>query len=126
MVFDSPPLSLHGLNCIVSALISRKRCVSPVVISVILDVLSRSLRRTPGPTSSLERSEYARRDRDLLWYFLRGDIWQLPRARLNKFAVSFGRFPVVGILGVFLKEWIPLIDDYYYCACKSLLADERK
>jgi len=24
----------------------------------------------------LERSEYARRDKDMLWYLLRGSVWQ--------------------------------------------------
>jgi peroxin-16 len=43
---------------------------------VALEILSRNLRRTPSPSSSLERSEYARRDRDILWYLLRGSIWQ--------------------------------------------------
>lgn len=36
--------------------------------------MSRNLRRVPPV--GLERSEYARRDRDIAWYLLRGAIWK--------------------------------------------------
>jgi hypothetical protein len=41
-----------------------------------MELVSRNLRRTPPPSAGLERSEYARRDRDMLWYLLRGSIWE--------------------------------------------------
>jgi hypothetical protein len=40
-----------------------------------MEVLARRLRRAPSASSVLEREEYARRDRDLVWYLLRGPIW---------------------------------------------------
>jgi hypothetical protein len=40
-----------------------------------MEVLARRLRRAPSASSVLEREEYARRDRDLVWYLLRGSIW---------------------------------------------------
>lgn len=40
-----------------------------------LELLSRNLRRVPSPSSTVERDEYARRDRDLVWYLLRGSVW---------------------------------------------------
>jgi hypothetical protein len=52
-----------------------------------MEVLARRLRRAPSASSVLEREEYARRDRDLVWYLLRGPIWTeytrsvYPRAR---------------------------------------------
>lgn len=46
------------------------------MVSLTLELLSRNLRRTPSNSSALERQEYARRDRDLLWYLLRGSIWE--------------------------------------------------
>jgi hypothetical protein len=46
------------------------------MISLALELISRHLRRVPSNSSALERAEYAARDRDLLWYFLRGSIWK--------------------------------------------------
>jgi hypothetical protein len=43
---------------------------------LVMELLSRSLRRSPSTNANLERSEYARRDRDMLWYLFRGAIWQ--------------------------------------------------
>ena len=40
-----------------------------------LELLSRNLRRVPSTSSAVERDEYARRDRDLVWYLLRGSVW---------------------------------------------------
>lgn len=41
-----------------------------------MELVSRNLRRTPSPSANLERDEYARRDRDILWYLLRGSVWE--------------------------------------------------
>ena len=48
----------------------------PLIVSLALELASRNLRRTPSNSSALERQEYARRDRDLLWYLFRGSIWE--------------------------------------------------
>ncbi|KAG8921016.1 Peroxisomal membrane protein pex16 [Tulasnella sp. 408] len=53
-----------------------KKTSSPLVVSLFLELVAHYLRRTPPPSFTLERSEYARRDRDLLWYFLRGVVWK--------------------------------------------------
>jgi len=42
-----------------------------------MEFVSRNVRRTPSPSAALERSEYARRDKDMVWYLLRGSIWEL-------------------------------------------------
>lgn len=44
--------------------------------ALVMEFLSRSLRRTPPASAPLERSEYAKRDKDMLWYLLRGSLWQ--------------------------------------------------
>lgn len=49
---------------------------NPLVTSIALEIISRNLRRKTSASSSLERSEYARRDRDILWYLFRGAIWR--------------------------------------------------
>ena len=48
----------------------------PLVTALALELLALNLRRVPTPSSVLERSEYARRDRDIVWYLLRGSIWE--------------------------------------------------
>lgn len=58
-------------------IISRNpKSTNPLIVSLSLELFSRYLRRVPPPSSALERGEYARRDRDFLWYLLRGSIWQ--------------------------------------------------
>ncbi|KZS96001.1 peroxisomal membrane protein PEX16 [Sistotremastrum niveocremeum HHB9708] len=96
--------------------------VRPLITSLTIDLLARSLRRTPPPTSGLERSEYARRDRDLLWYFLRGPVWQFyTKPKLTSFADSTSHTPVLGLMSAFIRDWIPLIDSYHYCGSTFLL-----
>jgi peroxin-16 len=46
-----------------------------ITVAIVMEVLARILRRNAPPSSELERAEYARRDRDLLWYLLRGSVW---------------------------------------------------
>lgn len=46
-----------------------------LLTALTLEFLSRNLRRVPSPSSTVERDEYARRDRDLVWYLLRGSVW---------------------------------------------------
>lgn len=80
-----------------------------------MEFISRNLRRAPPPSASLERSEYARRDKDMLWYLLRGSIWEsYTRPKLESFVTSASRAPLLGLFGLLVKEWIPLIDEYYY------------
>jgi hypothetical protein len=55
--------------------VSPRKATRPLTAILCMELLSRQLRRTPSPSSSLERAEYARRDRDILWYALRGPIW---------------------------------------------------
>ena len=41
------------------------------------------------------------------------------RPRLEGFADKAVHIPFLGIFSAFVKDWIPLIDEYYYCACSS-------
>ena len=117
-------------------MLSRDRKSSrPLLTSLALELISRNLRRIPTNSSALERSEYASRDRDMLWYLLRDSIWQtwtrlvhtlLPkfdvmtytvrRPKLESFADKTSNVPVVNLVSAFLKDWMPLIDEYHYCA----------
>jgi len=86
-----------------------------VLTALAMELASRNLRRTPSASAPLERSEYARRDRDMLWYLLRGSVWQTyTRPKLESLVETTARTPILGIFGALLKDWVPLIDEYYY------------
>jgi peroxin-16 len=68
---------LRELILSAAVMLSRDRKSSrPLTVLVVMELLSRNLRRVPSTSATLERSEYARRDRDILWYLLRGSIWE--------------------------------------------------
>ena len=116
-------------------LLSKKpKSTNPLIVSLSLELFSRYLRRNPPASSALERNEYARRDRDLLWYFFRGSIWEsytrfvlvtfrvknaelivCRRPKLETLASRTARTPVLGLMSAIIKDWIPLIEDIYYC-----------
>ena len=48
----------------------------PIIVSLLVEALLLSLRRPVSHNLTLERREYARRDRELLWYLFRGAVWQ--------------------------------------------------
>lgn len=92
-----------------------KTPTSPLVTSIVMDLTAAYLRRAPPPSHALERQEYARRDRDMLWYLFRGAIWQsFTRPHLESFADRTAVTPVISLISALLKEWIPLIDEYHY------------
>ncbi|KAH9950387.1 peroxisomal membrane protein PEX16 [Amylocystis lapponica] len=89
---------------------SGRKTNQPLVTALAMELVSRNLRRIPTPSATLERSEYAQRDRDILWYMLRGSIWET----WTRHDCSCS---LLGIFSGFVKDWIPLIDEYHYCKC---------
>ncbi|KAH6917417.1 peroxisomal membrane protein PEX16 [Coprinopsis sp. MPI-PUGE-AT-0042] len=86
-----------------------------MIVALVMEFLSRSLRRTPPASASLERSEYAKRDKDMLWYLLRGSVWQqYTKPKLEGIVQSVSTKPLLGLFGSLVHDWIPLIDEYYY------------
>lgn len=86
----------------------------PILTLLSLDFLSRSIRRSPPVSSQVERAEYAKRDRDLLWYFLRGSIWKdFTRPRLDNILDRTSNTPL-RLITTLASNWFPLVDDYYY------------
>ncbi len=74
-----PRLLLWLTNTLLVILLSsdrERKSSRPLMISLALELVSRNLRRPTSHSSTLERQEYARRDRDLLWYLFRGSIWE--------------------------------------------------
>ncbi|KAF8168141.1 peroxisomal membrane protein PEX16 [Crassisporium funariophilum] len=94
---------------------SPERSNRALMVALLMEFFSRNLRRSPPPSAALERSEYARRDKDMLWYLLRGSIWETyTRPKLESLVTRTSHAPLLGLFGSFVKDWIPLIDDYYY------------
>jgi peroxin-16 len=71
---------LSIIICIAASLLvadrTKGRTNRALTVALSMELLSRCLRRTPPVSATLERSEYARRDKDMLWYLLRGSIWE--------------------------------------------------
>ncbi|TFK30408.1 peroxisomal membrane protein PEX16 [Coprinopsis marcescibilis] len=108
----------------VSLLVVDKKSARPtnraLITALVMEFLARNLRRTPSASATLERAEYAKRDKDMLWYLLRGSIWETyTRPKLAGFVDRIANKPLLGLLGAFVHDWIPLIDDYYYCKIPS-------
>ncbi|KAJ3823600.1 peroxisomal membrane protein PEX16 [Lentinula raphanica] len=99
-------------------LFSDRKSNRPLITVLAMEFVSRSLRRNPPPSASLERSEYAKRDRDMLWYLFRGTIWEsYTRPKVAHLAESISTTPILGLFGTLIQDWIPLIDEYHYCTC---------
>ncbi|KAG2023638.1 peroxisomal membrane protein PEX16 [Coprinopsis cinerea AmutBmut pab1-1] len=103
----------------VSLLVSDRKKSRPsnraLITALVMELISRNLRRTPPPSAELERAEYAKRDKDMIWYLLRGSIWEsYTRPKLQGFAESTASKPLLGLFGSLVQDWIPLIDEYYY------------
>ena len=110
----------------------KDRSKRALVVTLGMELLSRGLRRSPPSSAHLERFEYNRRDKDMLWYFLRGSIWEdytrlvlfslkiqvvdfWFRPKVESLVAKTSRTPLLSIFGAVVKDWIPLINDYYYC-----------
>jgi len=99
-----------------AAMLSRKRGnTNPLMVVLMMELLARNLRRVPSRSAQLERAEYALRDRDMLWYLLRGSIWDSwTKPKLEAFASKTANAPLLGLFSALTRDWIPLIDEYYY------------
>ncbi|OAX44251.1 peroxisomal membrane protein PEX16 [Rhizopogon vinicolor AM-OR11-026] len=94
---------------------SKKLKDKALVTAFAMELLSRNLRRTPSPSAILERDEYARRDRDLLWYLLRGSVWETyTRPKVEALVEKTTNVPIIGLVSSIVKDWIPLVNEYYY------------
>ncbi|KIM85153.1 hypothetical protein PILCRDRAFT_349833 [Piloderma croceum F 1598] len=76
----------------------------PLITALIMEMVSRNLRRAAPAASALERVEYSRRDRDMLC------------PKIDTFADKVAHVPLLGLFGALVKDWMPLIDEYYYCS----------
>lgn len=106
----------------------------PFLLSLSLEYLAYSLRTSseaslgknkmmaplPHPTAA-EREETSKRARAFWWYLLRGPVWDnWSRGKIEGVCSAFERVPLVGLAGSVLKDYLPLVDEYYYCQLFSL------
>jgi peroxin-16 len=89
---------------------------TPVAVSIMIEIAVRYLRAVPPASASLERAEYARRDRELFWYLFRGEIWsEWTRPKLLGLAQRTSGLPLLALVSAVVGDWVPLIDQYHYC-----------
>lgn len=139
MVCSFACLSGHIINhrATVIMLNSGKQKGRALAAALALDLLCRTIRRLPSSSAYVERDEYSRRDRDIAWHLLRGPVWQLytrcvflslsvlssfivaGRPKLDSLVEKTANMPLLNLLGAVVKDWIPLIDEYYYCERSS-------
>ena len=67
------------------------------------------------PVSAVEADERSARDRSFWWYLVRGPVWYgYTRPKIAAFAQSTENRRVIGMLGSIARDYLPLVDDYYY------------
>ncbi|KAH9936991.1 peroxisome membrane protein [Fomitopsis serialis] len=90
-----------------ATMLSRKRRnTNPLMVVLMMELLARNLRRVPSRSAQLERAEYALRDRDMLWYLLRGSIWDSwTKPKLEAFASKTANVPLLGLFSALTRDW---------------------
>lgn len=68
------------------------------------------------PFTPLLAQTYAARDRALLFYFLKGALWQrYTRVKVMRFMGLLEKIWGVRLVAGILKDHVELVDEYYYC-----------
>ncbi|KAK4055882.1 hypothetical protein OIO90_003139 [Microbotryomycetes sp. JL221] len=106
-----------------------RRHTLPYLLSLALEYLAFTLRsssnqklfvnKASGPMlstpSELEKQETKKRARAFWWYLLRGPLWDSwTKPRLEGLSSRFDDKPLIGFLSTFIRDYIPLVDDYYF------------
>lgn len=67
------------------------------------------------PISTVEETEWSKRNNSFWWYLLRGPVWHAytrPKVS-NLIQRTQGKF-LLGVVGGVLSDYLPLVDEYYY------------
>jgi peroxin-16 len=119
----------EGLGRGKSSLSELARSTSTSTIVPLLYILiSRTLRRRTGggkgdkDLTCLLAETYAGRDRELLWYFLRGSLWQnYMRIKGMRVLDGMSRVWGLGLVAGLVRDHLDLVDDLFYCESHSLV-----
>lgn len=81
----------------------------------LLAKLTGSGAKEARPISEVEKAEWEKRNRAFWWYLLRGPAWySFTRPKLESLASKTESRPLLGIVGGIVRDYLPLVDDYYY------------
>ncbi|MCO5598732.1 hypothetical protein L7F22_052830 [Adiantum nelumboides] len=81
----------------------------------LLTKLTGSGAKESRPISEVEKQEWEKRNRAFWWYLLRGPAWySFTRPKLESLASKTEARPLLGIIGGIVRDYLPLVDDYYY------------
>ncbi|KAM0753527.1 peroxisomal membrane protein pex16 [Meredithblackwellia eburnea MCA 4105] len=102
-----------------------RRHSAPYLLSLALEYLAHTLRKSYNlrmsrdklnrGESEAEKEETKKRGRAFWWYAVRGPVWESwTRPRLESIIASLEDKPLLGLGAMVVKDYIPLIEDYYY------------
>ncbi|GAA5895438.1 peroxisomal membrane protein PEX16 [Sporobolomyces salmoneus] len=107
-----------------------RRHTLPYLLSLALEYLAYTLRQSstsrmyaskasgpmlPYAPSELEKQETGKRGQAFWWYLLRGPVWEMwTKPRLEGISDRFADKPLIGFVSTMIKDYTPLIDEYYY------------
>ena len=94
----------------------------PFAISFAIDALARQTRVSRArrgafayPVSDVERGELDRRQSALWRYLLRGPAWEgFTRPRLEGITASLEGKPILSLVGMILRDYLPLVETYHF------------
>lgn len=90
--------------------------LSPFLITIMLQLLARRLRSRP--TTELQAAHYGQLDRALALWLVKGPLWVgWTRPKIMRAVNALERVPILGLVGGFIGDYVPLVDDYFYCTC---------
>lgn len=93
--------------------------LSPFLITFMLQLLARRLRSRP--TTELQAAHYGQLDRALASWLVKGPLWVgWTRPKIMRVVGALERVPVLGLVGGFIGDYVPLVDDYFYCTSLNL------
>jgi hypothetical protein len=88
--------------------------LSPFLITFMLQLLARRLRSRP--TTELQAAHYGQLDRALASWLVKGPLWVgWTRPKIMRVVGALERIPILGLVGGFIGDYVPLVDDYFYC-----------
>jgi peroxin-16 len=88
----------------------------PLIYILVSRLLRRQPRRGDEGMTSLLADTYAERDSNLVWYLVRGSIWQrFTRPKAMGLLKALDKVWGLNLIATLVKDHVDLVDDLYYC-----------
>ncbi|UZJ52579.1 hypothetical protein CBS101457_001899 [Exobasidium rhododendri] len=105
--------STPSMNPLIMAMMGENPVLG--LLSGLLGIGQSASAKEARPISDVEKVEWEKRNRAFWWYILRGPIWHsYTRPRLDSIVKRTQNRPLLGIIGGFIGDYLPLVDEYYY------------